>query len=282
MTEAKQASTADIAGMWGVAIIGIIVGFIFLQPTTAHAGTTWLYTFNSPGTLFEAGSMSESWSRYYWLNSGGKMLFDGAVGMTAQGPLASIDFWRGLYGRSNPLDTGDGYYPQNLFRLVTRATYGDIAQSVSFNIKKINTTNTPNRDGYSGILLMSRYVADGQTLYYAGLRQDGSATIKKKYQGRYTTLALTPVFSGSYNKSSNPNLIPMNQWMDLKSVVTNENGGVRIDLYLDRRDGRGLVKIATALDNATGGTPAITGSAHAGIRTDYMDVTFDNHRIESL
>jgi hypothetical protein len=264
----------------GITVMTAALLGLTMDKSVAHAQTTssWKYSFSVDGVLHETGSMSESSSPYFWLNSGGKFVLKSGKGMTVQGRLPSNDKWRLLYGKNNPLDTDNGYLPQNLLRLVTKGKWGNYEQSVKFNIAQLNKTNTPNREGYSGILLMSRY-QDGQNLYYAGIRQDGTSVIKKKYKGSYTTLASQRVFPGTYNKETNPNLIPENAWMNLKSAVTNQSdGSVKIDLYLDKVNNGTWTKIASAVDKSS----VVKGPAYAGIRTDYMDVLFDDYVFKSL
>jgi hypothetical protein len=236
------------------------------------------YTFRMDGTLAESGSITEGSSPYFWLNSGAYLILKDGVGKTNHGALPASNKWRLAYASNNALDTANGYYPQNLFRLVTKSTWKDFDQSVRFRIDSINETDTPNRDGYSGILLMSRY-RDSDNLYYAGIRMDGTAVIKKKYQGTYYTLASSgKLFNTSeqYNKDSNPNLLPEDKWMRLKTTVVDQNdGSTKIELWLDRNDGGTWERIASATD--TSGT--VKGPASAGIRTDYMDATFDDYTL---
>jgi hypothetical protein len=249
--------------------------------TAARAvSSPFLYTFNAAGVVHETGSMNESSSPYFWLNSGAKLIIKDGIGSTVLGALSSKDRWYTMYNKSSSVDTDGGKYPQNLFRLVTRSKWDNNAQEIKFNIASVNLTNTPNRDGYSGILLMSRYL-DGDNLYYAGIRMDGKAIIKKKYKGTYYTLATKQVFSGTYNKTSNPNLIPEDKWMRLKSAVkTQSDGSVDITLSLDR--GNGVYEtILSAKDTKANGGGTINTEGYVGVRTDYMDVLFDNYRIES-
>lgn len=255
-----------------------------LFPVTAEAATTapvdsvWHYKFGVNGTLVETGSMSNSSSPYFWLNSGGALTLKDGQGHTVQGRLKLGSYWQKLYGTNNPLDTDGGYLPQNLFRLVTRNTWTDVSEEVRFKINKVNLTDTPNRDGYSGILLMSRY-RDGNNLYYAGIRQDGTAIIKKKSGGKYTTLGSARVWSGTYNKTTNPNLIPEDTWMRLKSETdTLTDGSTKVTLYLDEQDSGSWKKLLEVTDKSgdADGAP-VAGPAHTGIRTDYMDVSFDDY-----
>lgn len=250
--------------------------------SAARVSSPFRYTFNSAGMLAEAGSMSETSSPYFWLNSGAYLPIKNGIGSTVIGALPSDDYWRQLYARTNPLDTGNGYYPQNLFRLVTRSTWGDVEERVSFKILKTNLTDTPNRDCYSGVLLFGRY-KDGDNLYYLGLRHDGSATIKKKINGTYYTLASAQIFGskGEYDRWNNPNLIPENQWMGMKARFDNlANGSVKITLYLDRYNNGIWKEILTATDSGTGGGVLSPGSG--GIRSDYMDVQFDDFEIRNI
>jgi hypothetical protein len=267
--------------------LGLFALSVFIAPT-AQAATSLYYTFNSDGVLAESFPMESSSSKYFWLNSGGKLPIKGGVGGTLQGPLPANDYWRVLYGKNNPLDTGNGYYPQNLFRWVTRSTWTNISQELPFKITKMNLTDTPNRDGYSGVLLFARYASDGQTTYYAGVRQDGTPVIKKKYKGTYYTMSQpAAIFSNGspYNKDTNPNLIPENKWMAIKfDVVNKADGTAALNLYLDQnydiKTARNWKLVASATDapNKYGSTPVLTTN-YAGIRTDYMDVLFDNYRL---
>lgn len=241
---------------------------------TAAVSSPFTYSFSVAGSLAETGSMQQSSSPYFWLNSGGRLVLKDGTGRTVSGELPSTDPWRLAYSLANALDTDDGYHPQNLFRLLTRSSWRNVETKLSFRINETNLSTTPNRDGYSGILLFSRYT-DGNNLYYAGIRQDGGAVIKKKRNGSYSTLASAQVFgtAGSYDRDSNPNLIPQHAWMRLKLRTQNmSDGSVTIDLYLDRENDGSYVKILSATDR----TEALRESGHIGVRTDYMDVEFDN------
>ena len=273
-------------------IVAAIMGTVFIATTPiAHAATSMYYTFNVDGVLHESWPMDSSSSKYFWLNSGGKLPIENGIGGTIQGKLPTNDKWRQLYAKNNPLDTGNGYYPQNLFRWVTRSTWDNVSQELPFKITEMNFTDTPNRDCYSGVLLFARYQPDGQTTYYAGLRQDGGVVIKKKYNGTYYTLKqVNGVFSNGkpYDRNSNPNLIPEDKWMAIKFDVKNKSdGSVSLDLYLDQnydiKKARDWKLVASAADqnNKYGGSPVLS-TAHAGVRTDYMDVLFDNYRLTEI
>src|SRR3990172_10201649 len=162
----------------------------------APLGSTFNYTFDSPGTLVEAGRMSDSVSPYWWLSSGAYLHVGSGVGSTIQGTLPSNDYWRRYYAQTSATDTDNGYRPQNLFRLVTRSRWQNFRQQIYFRIRRDNLSASPNRNASNGLLLMSRYL-DQNNLYYAGIRVDGAAVIKKKYLGKYYTMAYARMFTGA-------------------------------------------------------------------------------------
>lgn len=146
-------------------------------------------------------------------------------------------------------------------------------------------SDSPERGGWSGILLFNRYV-DGDNLYYAGIRTDGEAVIKKKKNGTYYTLASGQVYKGDadYNRDTNPNLIPGKQWIGLRSVITNDVGGrVHIKVYVDKQDNGVWTLVAQATDDGVSyGDSAITQKGYAGLRSDYMDLEFDDYTAIAL
>ncbi len=246
----------------------------------AEAGTT-LFTYNCSveGRLQETGSMSSTTSPYWWLNSGGYMYLSGGVCKTVQGELPVSDFWRLLYNRNNPTDTDEGFHPQNIFRLVTKQKFGgDISQKISFNATTMNLSDSMERNAWSGVLLFNRY-QDGNNLYYAGIRDDGHAVIKSKKNGAYTTLAEAPYFSGTYNRITNPTLLPFQEWMAIKTeIITNDDETVTIKLYVDNNND-GNWKLAVS---ATDKNNPILNAGYAGLRLDYRDALFDSYQISTL
>ena len=123
---------------------------------------------------------------------------------------------------------------------------------------------------------------DGNNLYYAGLRTDGQAVIKKKQNGVYYTLALQKVLDGTYNRETNPNLIPKEKWMGLRSEIYSYKGEVYINLYLDKNNDGTYILLTQAHDyKKSQGTP-IDKSGYTGIRADFMDVEFDNYKLVNL
>lgn len=245
----------------------------------------YLYNFNTVGKLIETSNSSLSSSPYWWVNSGGYMSMSTVGrGATVQSSLPSNDPWRALYSTNNPTDTDNGYHPQNIFRLVTRSKWQNARQEAYFVIRANNLSSSSNRNESNGLLLFNRYI-DGANLYYTGVRVDGSAIIKKKIKGVYYTMAeVKNVFPGTYNKTSNPNLLPKNKWIGLRSEVVNgANGSVSINLYMDK-DWSGVWKlVASAVDDGSKyGGGALIDSGFGGIRTDFMDVEFENYRFRDL
>jgi len=129
---------------------------------------------------------------------------------------------------------------------------------------------------------MSRY-SDQYNLYYAGIRNDGEAIIKKKVNGSYYTLASVQIFGvkGQYDRTTTPSLLPKMKWMRMKVQVTDQkDGSVKIRLLLDRENDGSFVSILSAVDQGVGGEP-LHKAGYAGIRTDFMDVEFDNYRVSN-
>lgn len=240
------------------------------------------YTFKVDGVLHETGKMDDSSSPYFWLNSGGKLYLVGGFGRTVFGELPLNDKWRLLYVISNPTDTDNGYHPQNIFRLVTRSKWQNFSQEVYFQGAKLNMSTSTNRNASNGVLLFNRY-QDSNNLYYTGIRVDGTAIIKKKINGTYYTMAQRPFYNNGspYNRDTNPNLIPMKKWMGLKSEVkTNPDTTVSIKLFIDRDKTGNWVLAAEAVDDGRSyGGGVILNEGFAGIRTDFMDVEFDDYKL---
>jgi hypothetical protein len=129
-------------------------------------------------------------------------------------------------------------------------------------------------------LLFNRY-QDGDNLYYAGLRVDGTAVIKKKIGGKYFTMAQGPIVAGDYSRESNPNLLPVDKWMSVKTELETVNKNqVDIKLYYRLSDKQEWKLALKTLDDGTRfGGAAILAKGYAGIRTDFMDVQFDDYSI---
>jgi len=256
-----------------------------LASVAAIVKSPFYYNFRVGGVLDEAGKIDNSSSPYFWLNSGGLFYLKDGIGKTAQGELGQFNKWRLAYATSNPTDTDNGYHPQNIFRLVTRSKWQNFTQEVYFKITKLNMSVSENRNASNGILFFNRY-QNGDNLYYAGIRVDGTAVIKKKINGIYYTLAQKSFYyaDAKYNRDTNPNLIPGQKWTGLRSEVkTNPDNTVSIKLFIDKDKTGNWILAAEAKDDGKsyGGAP-ILGEGYAGIRTDFMDVEFDDYRAEKL
>lgn len=239
------------------------------------------YSFSVDGRLEETGNLLLSTSPYWWVNSGGFMDLANGVGKTNQGNLPGSSRWQKLYNQNNALDTENGRQPQNIFRLLLRTKWTSTTQQIYAKINRYNLSSSPNRSESNGILLMSNYT-DSDNLYYAGVRVDGYAVIKKKKAGTYYTMASAPVFTAStYNRDTNPNLLPVGTWIGLKSEVKNlPSGKVSIKLYTDIGKTGSWKLVAEVIDDGeTHGGSALTAPGHGGLRTDFMDVEFDDYRL---
>lgn len=236
--------------------------------------------FSEDLVLEEAGEIEESKSQYWWLNSGAYLIQENGVGKTIQGNAEEGSKWQVKYKNYNADETDDGLHPQNIFRLVTRSKWQDYAQEAYYKITDYHLSKSTYRSESNGLLLFNRY-QDENDLYYTGLRVDGAAVIKKKIKGEYFTLSYEPVFEGKYDRESNPDLLPMNTWIGIKSEVINgADGTVNIKLFIDRNRSGNWELVAEAKDDGVSyGGEAILNEGYAGIRTDFMDVEFDDYKM---
>lgn len=245
-----------------------------IDPPALQPESPFTYSFHVDEVLEESESPTTSPSTYWWLDSGGRLTIEDNVGKTIQGSLPANDRWRREYSRTNAEDTGNGRYPQNVFRLLTQSEWENVSMEARFNIVRDNATRSPNRSESNGLLLMSRY-QDGDNLYYAGVRVDGHAVIKKKVDGAYITLAEKSVFNGKYDGANN--LIPR-EWIALKSETRTVGGAVEIRLYMKRAGETAWTELLSVRDTSN----PILGLGHLGLRTDFMDVEFDDFRAERI
>ena len=240
-------------------------------------------TFSTNSTLEEMGTPAESPSADWWLSSGAQFIVENGVGKTIQGSLASTDSWFKEYLIYNPVDTDGGTHPQNIFRLVTKSQWQNFRQQAYFEINQYNLSNSPERYDPNGLFFFNRYI-DQNNLYYTGIRVDGTAVVKKKINGNYYTLSQTKIFPGTYNRLTNPNLLPVGSWIGLRSeVTTNSDGTVNVKVYVDKNnDGNWTLVINAKDDGSSYGGKAITSTGFAGIRTDFMDAQMDNYQISEF
>jgi hypothetical protein len=245
--------------------------------------------FSGTASLQESGSPAESASPDWWLDSGGLFLRHDGYAQTVEGALPNGSRWRGEYAKSNPRDTDTGEHPQNIFRLVTKSRFRQLQQETYFRIDADELSKSPQRAASNGLLLFNRY-QDGDNLYYTGLRVDGHAVIKKKQSpakgvaGVYSTMAEKPVFPGSYDRNSAPNLLPKHTWIGIRSVVITKPGGsVEVQLWSDLgHEGQWQMLLTATDDGRNFGGPAITGSGYGGLRTDFMDVSFKRFSLQEI
>ena len=230
-------------------------------------------SFDVPGTLEEAPSPEASASPDWWLNSGARWLRLGGTARTLVGTLPKTDPWRQSYAATNPTDSDNGKHPQNLFRLLTRRTFTSFNQTVFFRVLGSHASKSPNRNASNAVLLFLRY-RGGDDFYYAGVRVDGAAVIKRKRGGGYATLASRPLYGGGYQRELNPNLLPTGRWIGLKATISDgADGSVKAKLKVaDPALGEGWTPVLEAVDTGVG--QPIHGPGFAGIRTDFMDVEF--------
>jgi hypothetical protein len=246
--------------------------------SSAGGTTSSARAFSTPPVLEETVRMEDSASPEFWLPSGAKFMNDGDAGRTLQGELSADDPWRTTYARTNPTDSDDGFHPQNVFRLVSRTGVENFSEEVVFRVIRTNASDSPNRDGSNGVFTLLRFVGRDDT-YAAGVRVDGNAVIKKKRGGRFTTLAINPLFSNGapYDRAANPNLIPLDRAVRLEGRIrTRAEGDVALRLLVD-----GQV-VLEAIDGGSSGGPMITGQALGGIASDFMDVEFDGLTMRPL
>ncbi|MBP7864898.1 MAG: hypothetical protein KA419_03030 [Acidobacteria bacterium] len=241
--------------------------------------------FTDPGVIEDASRMDRSLSPFWWVNSGGCMIIRDGRAMTLQGDLPEDSRWRAKYAAESGDDTDGGVHPQNIFRLITRSRWRNLRQEAYFRIRRYHLSRDVHRGESNGLLLFSRY-KDADNLYYAGVRVDGYAVIKKKIKGEYYTLVDKPVFTAAqpWDREKNPNLLPEGRWIGLRCEVYNtRDGNVRIRLFLDRERNGKWALVLEALDRGrnTGGGP-FRGEEHAGIRTDFMDVELDDYQISDI
>lgn len=268
-----------------VTFIGSLKKESFKQVLGAFSSSnsaSFVENFDSNYTVKEVGSMSKSNNYNWWLSSGAYFYSQDGIGKTIEGPLPMLDPRRINYSISNSLDTDDGYYPQNIFRLVLRSKWKNFRQEAYFKIIKDNLSISPNRNASNGVLFFNRY-QDAFNLYYTGIRVDGAAVIKKKINGIYYTLSYKSFYNSAtpYDRDTNPDLIPSQQWIGLRSEVkTNPDRTVSIKVFIDKdKTGNWILAAEAKDDGKSYGGATIANEGYAGIRTDFMDVEFDDYKI---
>ena len=260
----------------------LVVKFKRNDLSIISSDTTFSDNFNKNEIIEESGSMNENSSSNWWLNSGAFFIKEDGVGKTLFGEIDKNSKWQNAYVKYNAVDTDNGFYPQNIFRLITKSKWQNFQQTIYVKIKKYNLSESKNRSESNGLLLFNKY-RDSDNLYYTGIRIDGTVVIKKKIDGIYYTLAQKPFYNADvpYNRDTNPNLIPDQKWIGLRSEIrTNPDNTVDIKLFIDKdKTGNWILAAEAKDDGKTFGGAAILGEGYGGIRTDFMDVEFDNYKI---
>lgn len=287
-TSHSTAEDAEITSMmrktvfWAVLLAGLTALLMGGMPNITLAVEArpitlpFSYDFRTNGTLDEAKDSASSWSPYWWVASGARLVISNGVGQTLAGDLPVSNKWNQYYAQANPVATDIGKHPQNVFQMFLRDQVLYPSEQVYVKEKTDNLGNSLNRKAWNGVSLLLRYV-DSNNYYYAGMRADGGVVIKKKVDGVYKTLAYKKVFPGTYNTTTAPNLIPKGQWIGLKAVVTNEaSGNPKIALYMDQGKTGSWQLAAEAIDDPNKYGKTITASGLVGIQSDFADVEFDD------
>jgi hypothetical protein len=251
----------------------VIATMLFEMPSPSQT------IFERDRTIEESGSPSESSDQDFYLNSGAYFSIKNGTGCTLQGDLSGENRWRAMYAKGSAEDTNNGKRPQNLFRLMTKKTFSNVTQEAYFMISFYDAANhSEQRAASNGILFMSHGQSKGEkTLYYAGLRVDGTVVIKRKLNGQYTTLAQQHLdqLPRDYDRDRNPNLLPLKKWIGLRSTTQSDDHGVAITVWVDWNANGQWKRIATTTDTDA----PIRDKGWAGIRTDFMDVCIAGYRV---
>ncbi|MDO8572616.1 MAG: hypothetical protein Q7S11_02470 [bacterium] len=271
--------------LWAVFLAGITALFLGGIPKISFAVMSksvtlpFSYDFHVDGTLNETTDQISSSSPYWWVASGGSLIISSGTGKTTSGNLPASNPMNKLYAMKNPVATDLGIHPQNVFQMFLRQQELNPSVQVYVKENKDNLSNTQNRHPWNGVSLLARYVNDN-TYYYAGIRSDGGVVIKKKVNGVYQTLAYKKIFSGTYDATKNPNLIPKGTWIGLRmDVSTSAAGNPKLSLYVDQGNA-GVWQLATeAIDDPSIYGAPITATGLVGIQSDFADTEFDNFKL---
>jgi hypothetical protein len=241
-------------------------------------------SLSSSTTLEEAEGFDASANPAYWLNSGAYAYFSGVSDFaTLHGDLPPGSKWQQSYMNSNSIDTDGGIHPQNLFRLFTKDMYGNGSYVAYAKIDSTIKSLSPNRNDSNGVFLMI-HAKDSDNLYYAGLRVDGNAVIKKKIGGIYYTLAEVPVFAyAAYDTNTMPSVLPLKTWLGMKADVrTVGQGNVDIIFSIDLSGAGIWIPLLHITDMPSQTVQTLPDAGHAGIRSDFMEMEIKDFKVSSL
>jgi hypothetical protein len=92
------------------------------------------------------------------------------------------------------------------------------------------------------------------------------------------------IFSGTYDHDKHPNLLPHNTWIRLRSdTVTSPDGSVTVKLSMLDKKTNTFKLLLSAIDSGQyDKTSPVTGTHPIGLRTDFMDVKFDDILMQKL
>lgn len=271
--------------LWAVFLAGITALFLGGIPKISFAVMSksvtlpFSYDFHVDGTLNETTDQISSWSPYWWVASGGSLIISSGTGKTTSGNLPASNPMNKLYAMKNPVATDLGIHPQNVFQMFLRQQELNPSVQVYVKENKDNLSNPENRHPWNGVSLIGNY-SNNSTYYYAGIRSDGGVVIKKRVNGVYQTLAYKKIFSGTYNETTNPNLIPKDTWIGLRMDISNNAAGnPKLALYLDQGNTGVWQLVAEATDDPSKYGAPIMATGLVGIQTDFLDAEFDNFKL---
>lgn len=239
--------TMVVAGIAAVAFSALG----FMQPSAAAAASSWWYNFNSAGTLAQSASATQSRSQYLWLAAGRSLVIQNGIGATPAGTT--------------------------IYQLFNKTSVTNASVQIDVNRVKDNLSNSADRKSYLGESIITRYT-DANNYYYAGIRADGAAVIKKKVNGVYTTLAQKQVLPGTYS-TTNYDLMPQGKWMSLKLVVADNAGGQPVLTFSTDIGRTGTWTQALAVTDTSA---ALKSAGLVGIQNDYADAQFDNFIVSDV
>lgn len=127
-----------------------------------------------------------------------------------------------------------GWTDDSVFRAITvgRDSYGReikwTDQTIEFRAYIKTWHNNGNIPSWSGIHAFARY-RTSDDLYVASIRYDGLVTIKRKWNGNYTTLVQTRLHNNYRNYLDNNGNLSTGKWYRIKFSAIGNN----LKLYLD-------------------------------------------------
>lgn len=232
----------------------------------------------------EVSEEERDFSDRWWINSWGSFYVKDGVWKSIQWKVKEWTKWQIKYKEHNWwLDTDWWFYPQNLFRLISNKKFWNFNQYAYFKINRYMLSNSKNRYESNWFLLFNRY-KDSDNLYYAWIRVDGAAVIKKKLKWEYYTLASHKVYNWSYDRNENPNLIPINKWIWVKTEIKDLGSDkVSIELYVDTKNNwKWTLALRVIDDGKSTWWNIIKGEWYTWVRTDFMDFEIDKYYVKEI